>query len=273
MSSEYSLKGGTKRRVHSMGADGLCQQEPKLIDEAGNMYDYPITEARKMTADFVKQKGGVIMAPQSPPKQQQQMQQQQNAMPFAVGETEKVTGQPELMRVEMPSADGGSNTLTLTIDNGETDAQEILLGDGADLNKLAFNVANKAGGVTIGGSFGADTLDAVQKQVAGGALRLHGIHITNTNSGSASTDFFDSGKMDLCLASPINNTNSRNKYDFQRLVGGDTFNTNIREDKNFRFSLAPRSALLFTVPAGEKIVVTFTLRSATSSYAMNMVGQ
>jgi len=102
-----------------------------------------------------------------------------------------------------------------------------------------------------------------------GAIRLHGIHIVNTNSGSDSTAFFDSGKLDLAKASPINNTNERNRFDFSLLVSGETFKPSIRENKNFRFLLSGYTGLIFTVPAGETIAITFTVASVADGYNMS----
>lgn len=270
MIEKTKARKGKKRRVHSSCQDGTCQQEPFVIDDAtGKLEPYPVTNPVKMSPQFVQQKGGVIIDKQTIQQAKNNKTMASNNMPYGVEDAETVEGAMDVVRIELPGANSGSNTLTFSIDNGETDAQEILLGDGYGLLDNAFNVGSKAASVTLGGSFGANTKTLVDNQCSGGAIRLHGIHIVNTNSGSDSTDFFDSGKLELCKASPINNTNERNRFDFSLLVSGETFKPSIRENKNFRFLLSGYTGLLFTVPAGEKVVMTFTVASVADGYNMS----
>lgn len=248
---------------------GQVKQAPAIMNpQTGEVKAYAITDRRIFPESQAKAAGFICCNSISDLSNSKNMQVSGNR-PFAVLPAEKVNGLPAVVRSEIPDASSGSETITLTLENGEATAQEILFGDGLGINKEVYSISDKAAGVVVGGTYGANTL-TLYKQIAGGsALRLHGFHIVNTNSGNDSTGFFDSGKVELLKAMPTNNSPKRNRFDLQQLVNSNSFKPNIREKQDFRFILAGYTAMLFTIPAGEKISLTFNLRSYADGYLMN----
>ena len=247
---------------------GLVKQAPEVVDrQTGQTMPYAITDNNVYTEAQAKAAGFVCKSNSKPAISPTMMNTNQ---PYGVLPAEKVNGMPAVVRSEVPDPTSGSNTITLTIQNGHTEIQELLLGDGFGILAQVYNIQPKNVATIIGGTFQTETLTRYAAISSGSALRLHGVHLVNTTTGGAeSTGFFDSGKMELLYGSPTNNSSVKNRFDLQQLVNSNSFKPNIRESKEFRFLLDGYAGVLFTVPAGEAITVTFNLQSFANGHLMN----
>ena len=256
-------------RVMEPAGPGLVKQAPEVVDrQTGQTMTYPITDTNIYTEAQAKAAGFVCKSNNSKQAIPQQMMNMNQ--PYGVLPAEKVNGMPSVVRSEVPDPTSGSNTITLTISNGHTSPEQLLLGDGFGILAQVYNIPAKNAATTIGGTFQTETLTRYAAITSGSALRLHGVHLVNTTTaGAESTGFFDNGKMELLYGSPTNNSSVKNRFDLQQLVNSNSFKPNIRESKDFRFLLDGYAAVLFTVPNGEAITVTFNLQSFANGHLMN----
>lgn len=256
-------------RVMEPAGPGLVKQAPEVVDrQTGKTMPYAITDTNVYTEAQAKAAGFVCKSNNS--KQAISQPMMNNNQPYGVLPAEKVNGMPSVVRSEVPDPASGSNTITLTIQNGHTEIQELILGDGFGILAQVYNIQPKNVATIVGGTFQTETLTRYAAITSGSALRLHGVHLVNTTTGGAeSTGFFDSGKMELLYGSPTNNSSVKNRFDLQQLVNSNSFKPNIRESKDFRFLLDGYAGVLFTVPAGEAITVTFNLQSFANGHLMN----
>lgn len=253
-------------RVMESAGPGLVKQAPMVINTAtGKTRPYPITDTNKYREADAKRAGFVCCKSISELNQSTAM----NTQPYGVIGAEKVNGMPSVARAELPSNDSGSETFTLTIENGHTAAEQLLLGDGFGILAKLFSIPAKNAATVIGGTYDTDTLNIFKAVSAGSAVRFHGVHIVNTNSGSDSTGFFDSGKMELLAAPPTNNSGIKKRFDLQQLVNSNSFKPSIRDKRDFRYLVEGYTGILFTVPAGETIAVTFNVQSYANAHLMN----
>lgn len=268
------------RIVQDLG-NGMVSALPAVRCEDGSVEAYPVKSAMPMQKAQALRMGLEVADNPAAISNQSNNFSNMDKMKYQNGSyinpAETTGGQSTVYRSETAGIEANalSGTINLTIANGEVTAQKIVLGDQGNLIKTALGIPNDgkgAGSVTIGGSnWGADTLDIFNGLPVG--YRLHGIHVTNTNTGVESTAFFTGGRLDQVLGSLSNETTKSERLDFSLIVDQNSFNPSIRAWSDFRFIVTPLTGLVFTVPAGETISVTFTLQATGSEYGMIKRGQ
>lgn len=259
------------KRAHYQASDGRAYQLPVAVTAAGEQIPAPITNSRPMDASRVAAAGFPIIS-----RNQATMQQNQlgGALPFAVVQDENAYGRRGVARMERPARNAPvREQWTITISNGEATTEEFLIGDNTGLLAAALGIPAPKAGVTITGTFGANTYTFFSAISGKNPVDLHRLHLVgNTTAGAASTAFFTSGLLKVMDASIANNTNEANIIPLADLVLPDTYQTNIRVDNNFRFIMDGLSALYLQIPAAEAVTLTFREVSAVNRvYAMEKV--
>jgi len=188
---------------------------------------------------------------------------------------ETVRGAMQTGRIETPFQSGGEIiTFQLSLDYSNptgpgTDAS-ILVGDAFDIIKTlnpAFDnlTAATANGFVTGGTYGAKTLEVIQKLSTKG-VRFH------IFQGEATAASYWSNKVasQLIYANAQGSSQFIN-MDFQLYQDGSQFNDKIRQIPNFRFTISEYTAIRILVNNGESVNFTFKFQSTGAANVMELV--
>jgi hypothetical protein len=245
-------------RVHRIGLDGQAYQEPIAQDRnTGQTFPFPVTNpgpiplAEVQAANCIVKNGSMNFNPNG------------LTLPPAVGIAETPAGQVQPYRSEGPSVQGQREQWTITINNAELTTEEFVIGDASGLLRAKLGVGAPKAGVTFGGTFGANTYDLMRTVSGYTPIDLHGLHIINkTTLGATSTAFFDTGFLRLAQANLANNGPIDNEVPLRDLVFQDSFQTNIRQDRDWRFQMMSLTGVHVSIPTGQSITITFQVISA-----------
>lgn len=248
-------------RVHRLGLDGQAYQEPIAQDRnTGQVFPFPITNAGPIPIQEVEA-ANCIITTQEP----RMLNATTNGMslPKGVGVAETPGGQVIPFRSEGPNVGLQRQQWTITINNAELTTEEFVIGDASGLLRAKLNVGAPKAGVTFGGTFGANTYDVMRTVSGFTPMDLHGLHIINkTTLGAASTAFFDTGFLRLAQANLANNGPIDNEVPLRDLVFQDSFQTNIRQDRDWRFQMMSLTGVHLSIPTGQSVTITFQVISA-----------
>ena len=245
------------RRVYFPAGDGMVKQSDFAQGDDGQYYNSPskgiVCSQHKALAN-----GGVI---------------RQMGANGTIQSAETVSGQADLARLE--TADyGGSGSERQIFLNIKTGAEAFnnLVGDGMGLLAIGLgnNITTIPNTVTIGGTWGTNTLEVLKNFSALAPLRVHGLHIFNPLVGT-NTPFFTTGTISVLEAAIDNTAPQETPINLRKLVKGNTFDKTVREIENHRFTWAPFMAYKIFVPTDTEVTFTWTVRSVESAYNMKLV--
>jgi hypothetical protein len=263
----------TLKRAHETMPDGTVKQLPFLVDEQGNVTPFAISNPRVMSKSFMKSKGGVIVNQNSNQNSMQtqsvisQMQNKVIAPPIHAVETPY--GKLDLARAETNGVGSSRRLFTLTVTNTELTTESVVIGDGSGFIKELMAIGAPKAGVTFSGTYGATSYQVIQDLVKSTALRLQGLQFQGYDSlGVKSDNFFNSGSFRSAVVDPLKYTIDNPYVSFSDLVQQDSFNTNIREEKNYRFLLSFLTGMVITLPTATRVTINCTVSSAYMAYNM-----
>lgn len=181
-------------------------------------------------------------------------------------QTESSNGSLGVSRNETPGVKSGlpSRVWKISLDNTTEADHTALIGDPAGLVQRVLNIANLDAGVTVGGTFGTQTLSQIKDIVKTFPVDLHGLHTSVDNQS-----FYTNGEISYAKAQIDGTTVDKTPIDFSQLTSDMTNSPEIRRDTGFRGGLFGNSAMIILVPAGRTINMTFGL--SAEGVAANMV--
>lgn len=246
-----------QKRIYST-IEGTAMCEPTDLVLNANTGDYssiPYTGniARALQSQ-VNQSGGLVM------RKNAIANIQRTIMPAETQTSQVVAYRPE---TDAGSASESASTYTLIITNGEATAQRVIVGDGAETFQLANNIPAPGAAVTIGGTFGANSLSHFVQRSAFGAIR-----VIKTQYGASNADFYSTGSVGFFSTNFDGNLREQKTINLSSLAYLNTFDPKTRIDSsNYLFSF--QNGLDVKVPAGQTVTFTFFIQSEGS--AKNMV--
>lgn len=254
--------------VYKLLQSGKLQELPFLCDEQGNLYPARPSSSKPINVNQARPDGLVITPKKSFPKMSKQQ------FPAAVGLTETPTGRIQSARAEVPAMSGARRTLKVVLDNQDVAAQSVLIGDAAGLYDYKNGVGPKSANVIVGGTYGTDSLTLLQAVTQSSAFDLHGLHIQNsTTAGAESEAFFNSGVITQFLVQPDAQFIDEIELPLADAVTQSTFKANIRELKDHRFQLMHLTGYFLTIPAGEKVTLTWGINAVGTGQWMQLLTQ
>jgi len=144
--------------------------------------------------------------------------------------------------------------------------------DGDGLISTYLKLGAIPGTVTVSGTFGANTAAFFTQITKGKAVRLKEIWLQSaTTAGISNEAFFNNGYIRQSYASVANNTLVNNLIPLVSQVHPNTFQTSIREIKDFRALIDDLSGFEIFLPASTQITIVFYVASIESTYDMNKV--
>lgn len=240
-----------KYRVLQDVGNNCVVQTPYAIDESGNRYPMPISYPGKIHKSKIKPGCPVIPL-------QTNLQKMNYSLPYAVVPTESPAGSPGSARVEQPAVQSTRRPITVTISNGYSADETLLIGDGFGLFAIKQSVAAKNALTVIGGTYGTATLTKLQEITKSSAFDLHGLHITGSTTAGAASDIpFTQGSFSTFYTSPDLAYVQEAPIPVSDLVTGSTYTTNVREDQSFRFQVNGYTGIKVVVPTGYAVTITF----------------
>ena len=246
---------------------GFYKQTDRLLREDGQQVKWAITNDGILTADQVNLSIHPIIKNPNMGSNYKQAGQVAPAMQFA----ETPNGQVVATRNEANVGVSGSNvrrSFKIVIDNPTAGDLSAILGDGSGLITLKLKGAAQPvhPGLVVTGQYGIQTAAILAKIAAGAGLDFHGLHLAGYEDGSstASAAPFDSGKISVLSIAPDYQTVNQVQLPLSDMIAGGDFRDNIREDKEFRFTIGMFTAMEVIVPAGSKLILTFKSLSSVS---------
>lgn len=266
----YDPSKVAKARVYAEidGAKGYVRETDKVMNlVTGEILDMPVKNTKPIQASRVPAQCPIIKP--------QQISTMQNSNVWGLVPQESTTGQKGVARMETPDLNGVRVQIRVGISNGELTDEIFALGDHHGLVADAFTIPTPKGGVTISGSWGANSYVNLKQITGANPMRFHGLHmICTTTAGAASTSFFDNGFLKAVRAPANGDSPQEITIPISDLVQPDSFQTNIRVVQDFRLLMDGFTALYCKIPTGIAVVFNFTyLRSVSESYAMDLVSR
>ncbi len=246
--------------------NGKSRQLPLLWNpKTGETREAPISNSRLIDDSIINRVGAAII----PQKMNSKQVSYQTKIAGPIQYAEKPYGEVSTVRQEEASAGESRRVLTISITNTEATAETVALFDGLGHVKRMANIAVPKAGVTFDGTFGADTYTVLQELGKMVALKFKGIKFQAFTSAGAKADtYFTAGSFRSAVADPLQ-YNLDNPYEsFTDLVGQNSFNTNIRQNDQYRFLMTPTSAWIVTLPTATAVTITATVDSYEGSFGM-----
>ena len=192
--------------------------------------------------------------------EQKQLYQMQSDGTFVLAET--LDGSIKTGRIESPEMAGGKMiAIQLVLDYTAGEAAmgncSVCLGDTSDMFKaLNPNLSVMNAALKIGGDYGIETLNILNKLGIGHNFRFHQIQ------GSANKKQFWTNKKPVTLyQGTLGENPSSRPYDLQMTIGPEALNLEERLDDKFRFTSSPITAAQFLIKPTESVTYTFILNS------------
>lgn len=259
-----------KFRIYQDIGNGLAVETDFVRATSGETLPVPAKTKAPVRVEKVLQNNCPVL----PAQNQTNITSMNSNLPYGVLQAEGVMGNRENARVEVAGWDETRSTFRIGISNGEATTETFVLGAGYGIAQLStanggLGVVAPKAGVVISGSFGTATYTQLAT-LSLGALRMHGLHmIGKTTAGAASTAFFDSGNLKFLESYPNGDSVQLKDYNLSDLVTPETYQTNIRQDKDFRAIVDGYNGLFLTIPAGEAVFITFMkLASRATGHVM-----
>jgi hypothetical protein len=244
-------------RVHQQISNTKCVQMPYVQYHTGERVFKPITNSKPMNVQQVMTRGCIVDSNKN------NMYRNGNGAPFGVHTAETAAGQGINFRSEAAGQILERQSLYISIANGEVTDEEFLIGDGAALLAAKLGIGAPKAGVIIDGTFGAASYTTIQTLTGLVPMDLHRLHLAGyTTLGAASDAVFNNGFIKSAKASVTNNSAVDEEHVVRDQVLPSSVNTNIRITENWRFQINPITAIHLLIPAGEQLVMTFSVVSA-----------
>lgn len=261
------------KRIHETLPSGQIVQLPFVVDETGNVTPYAVTNTSPIPISVVKKQGAIIVNQNQKSNSmngQSIIQQMQNkAIAGPVSAVETPYGKLDLSREETNGVGSARRLFTLTITNTELTTESVVIGDGSGFIKELMGIGAPKAGVSFGGTYGAASYQVIQDLTKSMALRFMGIQFQGYDSlGVKSDNFFNSGSFRSAVVDPLKYTIDNPYLSFSDLVQQDSYNTNIREEKNYRFLLSYLTGQVITLPTASRVTINCTVPSAAMAYNM-----
>jgi len=203
--------------------------------------------------------GAVILTPRQLVALQAQVQAGASGLNSSFGLTEQAGGGSGLVTTSVASSPSGmlSSTYTIILDNtglGST-ADVRYLGDWAQSWILKNPPPAPSPGMTIGGSYGVNSLSHATQRTLAAAWAVASIKATASN-----VDFFDGSNMAYIDTSPNGSNPTFQQFSLSDLVQNDQFNATI-QNVTEPMIFDGISALQISVPANRKVTLNFNIVS------------
>lgn len=254
------------RRIVQTTSPGFVKQLPYMKDTVtGQEIFKPITDASQMipvqNAPGCVLKNGNSMA-------------SNNGLPYAVMQAENVYGQPALARAETPAINTDLVIWQVSLNNTAGAAAEFTIFDGFGLVAAKLGLSAIPGTVTVGGTFGTNTVAYLKTITQSKAVRLHQLWMqSSTTAGVLNEQFFNTGFIRQSYGSIANNSAVDDLIPTVNQVHQDTYQTSIREWKNFRILIDACTAFHILLPASTAVNIAFYIDASEMTYDMNKIGR
>lgn len=257
---------GRFRRVVQPTGQGTVKQLPLMVDTMTGQQIYkPITDASERIP--VQNAQGCVV------KNANNMASNTN-MPFAVLQAENVYGTPTVARAETPAINTDLVIWQISLNNTAGAAAEFTIFDGFGLVAAKLGLSAIPGTVTVGGTFGTSTAAFLKTITQSKAVRLHQLWMqSSTTAGVLNEAFFNTGFIRQSYGSIANNSAVDDLIPTVNQVHQDTFQTSIREWKNFRVLVDACTAFHISLPASTAVNIAFYIDASEMTYDMNKIGR
>lgn len=248
------------KRLYQVVKGGVIEL-PILVDQAGNYQNYPVTNSGVINPATIDPTSPVLY---SSINNFQTMRNncypvyKGNNLPVGVGYAETPDGRIKTARLEMASSGSNRRPLIIGLDNTDVAAHTFVIGDGFGLFASKNAIAAKPAAVVVTGTYGANTLTRIADITKSAPFDLHGIHIVGqTTAGASSETFFLNGTITQFLIEPDMQFAKETMIPLSDEVSQAANKDNIRANEAYRFIVNGFGGYKITLPAGEKITITF----------------
>ncbi len=253
------------RRVVAMTSPSTVMQLPMVVDvKTGKTANVPITD-QSTSIPLQNAQGCVI-------QNSNNMAKNMNGLPFAVAPAENVYGDPGVYRAEQPAINTDIVIWQISLNNTAGAAAEFVIFDGFGLvaNKLGLSAI--PGTVTVGGTFGTNTAAFFQTITRSKAVRLHQLWLQSATTGGVQNEqFFNTGFIKQSYGSLANNSVVDDLIPLVNQVHQDTYQTSIREIKDYRLLVDAQTALHILLPASTQVNIALYISAIEQTYDMNKI--
>lgn len=142
----------------------------------------------------------------------------------------------------------------ITLNNTGEAAAVAVVGDAIGLISNYKSIPTLPVAVTVGGTWGTDTLTIINAITKTNPVDYHGIHVQASDE-----NYYAGGNISTAIGTFDNSGVTEQPVNFQMLTSDMSQNLSVRRDKSFRWGLFGSTAVLITIPAGESVTVTFGL--------------
>lgn len=262
-----STQNARFRRIVQPTGQGYVKQLPYVKDTVTGQEIYkPLTDTSEMIP--VQNARGCVV------KNQNQNFMASNNMPYAVMQAENVYGTPTVARAETPAINTDLVIWQISLNNTAGAAAEFTIFDGFGLVAAKLGLSAIPGTVTVGGTFGANTAAYLKTITQSKAVRLHQLWMqSSTTAGVLNEQFFNTGFIRQSYGSIANNSAVDDLIPTVNQVHQDTYQTSIREWKNFRVLVDACTAFHILLPASTAVNIAFYIDASEMTYDMNKVGR
>lgn len=257
------------KRVYYQVSETEAEQAPFILGENGNFYNYPITNKNRVSMKRVKDGGYPVNTQnQNYLSREGQMIPVMGGAPLVPGESP--AGGRQAFRAEGPGLSGQNvSELSITFDNSAGGAvdETIAIGDGVGLIGDALGLNPPAATLTVTSQNYNDPLLILKDIAVGSSMDLHHLHVVADDDS-----FYSNGFIKPTVAN-ADGTGVREQQIFLAMaVTGDTFNSLIREQRDFRFSIGTYSGVVVKIPAGRKVTLSWKIAAYGAGRLMKKGG-
>lgn len=252
-----------KRLVEYTSANTV-RQLPYVVNNEGKQFDYPITDASQ-SIPIEKAMGCVATNNFN--------KAMATNLPTGVLISENVYGAPQTARAETPAINTNIIIWQISLNNTAGAAAEFMIFDGFGLCAAKLGLSAIPGTVTVGGTFGTSTAANFKTITQSKSVRLHQLWMqSSTTAGVLNEAFFNTGFIRQSYASIANNSIVDDLIPTVNQVHQDTYQTSIREWKDFRVLIDACTGFHISLPASTAVNIALYISAVEQTYDMNKVG-
>lgn len=176
---------------------------------------------------------------------------------------ENVGGKLEMYRQENGgSLSGTLMQFTISLANGTGSAVLVPLGDANKCIELAQSWAAVPAGVTVGGTFGTNTLAQIKLITGHNPLRIHSMRVSASTQPVLAASYIKNWVSNAIGETTVADTN------LSTWLSPNQYQNTLVENSDYRFILDGFAAIAVTVPAGGTLTITMNVAAVAQSYGM-----